>query len=118
MVRQGQQGQHPGGRRAGAVHLLLFIVHIIWFNYELKGTKKASPNLKATTHTKFILLQLGLLDVPMASVSRGMFSIPYDMGGMPMRDAVLSQIPIGALATALANASLEQQRTVSIWYVW
>lgn len=57
----------------------------------------------------------GLPDVPMPGVAGGMFSVPYDMGGMPMRDAALSQpIPIGALATALANASPEQQRTVSI----
>ncbi|KAJ6796046.1 polyadenylate-binding protein 8-like [Iris pallida] len=35
------------------------------------------------------------------------------MGGIPMRDAGLSQpIPIGALASALANASPEQQRTM------
>ncbi|KAE8703130.1 hypothetical protein F3Y22_tig00110474pilonHSYRG00178 [Hibiscus syriacus] len=43
----------------------------------------------------------------------GMLSVPYDIGGMPMRDASLSQpIPIGALASALANATLEQQRTM------
>ncbi|CAN1802954.1 Polyadenylate-binding protein 8 [Linum perenne] len=43
----------------------------------------------------------------------GMLSVPYDMAGMPMRDAGLSQpIPIGALATALANATPEEQRTM------
>lgn len=58
----------------------------------------------------------GLPDVPMPAVGSGMFSVPYDMGVGPMRDASpLSQpIPIGALATALANATPEQQRTVSI----
>lgn len=57
----------------------------------------------------------GLPDVPMPPVGSGMFSVPYDMGVGPMRDASpLSQpIPIGALATALANATPEQQRTVS-----
>ena len=43
----------------------------------------------------------------------GMLSVPYDMGGLPLRDAGMSQpIPIGALASALANSSPEQQRTV------
>lgn len=59
----------------------------------------------------------GLPDVPMPGVAGGMFSVPYDMGGMPMRDATLSQpIPIGALASALANATPDQQRTVSMFY--
>lgn len=54
-------------------------------------------------------------DVPMPGVAGGMFSVPFDMGGLQLRDTALSQpIPIGALATALANASPEQQRTVSI----
>jgi polyadenylate-binding protein len=42
-----------------------------------------------------------------------MLSAPYDMGGMPMRDAPVSQtVPIGTLASALANSSPEQQRTM------
>jgi polyadenylate-binding protein len=49
----------------------------------------------------------------MPGVAGGMYSVPYDVGGMPLRDASLSQqIPIGALASHLANASPEQQRTV------
>ncbi|RZS05689.1 hypothetical protein BHM03_00036232 [Ensete ventricosum] len=49
-------------------------------------------------------------DIPMPGVVGGMLS-PYDMGGLPMRDAPMSQpIPIGALASALANATPEQQR--------
>ncbi|KAJ6824633.1 polyadenylate-binding protein 8-like [Iris pallida] len=49
----------------------------------------------------------------MSGVAGGMLSVPYDLGGMPMRDAGMSQpIPIGALASALANASPEQQRTM------
>ncbi|KAE8667446.1 CBS domain-containing protein CBSX1 [Hibiscus syriacus] len=52
-------------------------------------------------------------DVSMSNVAGGMLSVPYDMGGMPMRDASLSQpIPVGALATALANATPDQQRTM------
>lgn len=60
-----------------------------------------------------------LPDVPMPGVAGGMFSVPFDMGGMPLRDAAMSQpIPIGALASALANASPEQQRTVSICFAF
>ena len=62
----------------------------------------------------------GMPDVPMPGVAGGMFSVPYEMGGMPMplRDAAHSQpIPIGALASALANATPDQQRTVSIFYI-
>lgn len=52
-------------------------------------------------------------DVPMPGVGGGMLSVPYDMSGMPLRDAGVPQpIPIGTLATALANATPEQQRTV------
>lgn len=55
-------------------------------------------------------------DVPMPGVAGGMLPVPYDMGaGMPMRDAAVGQpMPITALSTALANASPEQQRTVSL----
>ena len=61
----------------------------------------------------------GLPDVPMPGVAGGMFSVPYDVGGMPIRDAALpQQIPIGALASALANATPEQQRTVGIFFVF
>ena len=61
----------------------------------------------------------GLPDVPMPGVAGGMFSVPYDMGGMPLRDASLSSqpVPVGALASALANATPDQQRTVSIFYI-
>jgi polyadenylate-binding protein len=39
---------------------------------------------------------------------------PYEMGAPPMREmpGMMQPIPIGALATALANANPEQQRTV------
>lgn len=66
----------------------------------------------------------GLPDASMPGVAGGMLSVPYDMGGMPLRDASLSQpigpIPIGALASALANASPVQQRTVVIlfFFTW
>lgn len=52
-------------------------------------------------------------EVPMPGVAGGMLSVPYDMSGMPLRDASMAQpIPIGALASALANATPDHQRTV------
>ena len=46
----------------------------------------------------------------------GMISMPYDIGGAVSSGGVVSQpIPIGALASALANASPDQQRTVRIF---
>lgn len=51
-------------------------------------------------------------EVPMPGAPGGMLS-PYDMGSLPIREAAISQpIPTGTLATALANATPEQQRTV------
>ncbi|KOM48992.1 hypothetical protein LR48_Vigan07g269600 [Vigna angularis] len=51
-------------------------------------------------------------DVPLPGVAGGMMSVQYDMGGLPIRDAVGQPMPIQALATALANAPPEQQRTM------
>jgi polyadenylate-binding protein len=54
----------------------------------------------------------GMPDPAMHGVG-GVMPSPYEMGGMPMRDTAVSQpIPIGALATALANAPPDQQRMV------
>ncbi|KAM7479540.1 hypothetical protein LguiA_027753 [Lonicera macranthoides] len=56
----------------------------------------------------------GMPDVSMLGMGGGMLSVPYDMGGgMQLREAGISQpIPIGALATALANAIPAEQRTM------
>ena len=54
-------------------------------------------------------------EAPMHGVAGGMLP-SYEMGGMPMRDAGGHPQPpmsLSALATALANASPDQQRTVS-----
>lgn len=53
-------------------------------------------------------------DGPMPGLVGSMLS-PYDMGGLPMRDVGLSQpVPIGTLASALANATPEHQRMVML----
>ncbi|KAK9291035.1 hypothetical protein L1049_009219 [Liquidambar formosana] len=52
-------------------------------------------------------------DVPMPGVAGGMLSVPYDMSGMPLRDAAVGQpVSIPDLATALASATPVQQRTM------
>lgn len=55
-------------------------------------------------------------DLSIGGAPGGMLPIPYNMGGVPFRDASFSQQPMstGALATALANATPDQQRTVSL----
>ncbi|KAM1002829.1 hypothetical protein ACFX2I_003226 [Malus domestica] len=105
MVQQGQQGQRPGGRRAGSVQQNQQPVPIMQQQMLPRGRVYRYPSGR------------GIPDGPMPGVAGGMFSVPYDMGGggsMPIRDAALSQptVPIGALATALANATPEQQRTM------
>ncbi|CAA7406982.1 unnamed protein product [Spirodela intermedia] len=102
MVQQGQQQvQRPGGRRAGP------------------------GSMPPAAHQPMPLLQQQMLprgrmyrypqgrsmgEVPMRGVGGGM--IPMN-GGIPFLEAGVSQpIPIGALASALANASPEQQRTM------
>ncbi|KAJ6424342.1 hypothetical protein OIU84_025186 [Salix udensis] len=97
MVQQGQQGQRPGGRRAGAQQSQQ-PVQLMQQQMLPRGRVYRYPPGR------------GLPDVPMTG---SMLPVPYDMGGMPMRDAALSQsVPVGALATALANASPDQQRTM------
>lgn len=56
-------------------------------------------------------------EVPVPGVAGGLLSVPYDMGVTLPRDGSLGQpVPITALASALANAPPEQQRTVSIQF--
>ncbi|XP_043712091.1 polyadenylate-binding protein 8-like isoform X2 [Telopea speciosissima] len=104
MVQQGQQGQRPGGRRAGAgpVQQNQQPVPLMQQQMLPRGGRmyRYPPGRN-------------MPDVPMPGVAGGMLSMPYDMGGMPLRDSAMSQpIPISALASALANSSPEQQRTM------
>ncbi|CAK9179213.1 unnamed protein product [Ilex paraguariensis] len=87
MVLQGQQGQRPDGRRgAGPV----------------QQTQQQVP-----------LMQQQSTKLPMPGIAGSMLSVPYDMGGMVPRDAAMGQpMPITALASALANVPVEQQRTM------
>ncbi|XP_072972025.1 polyadenylate-binding protein 2-like [Typha angustifolia] len=101
-VQQGHQSQRPGGRRAGAG--------------PVQQTQQPMPAIQQQMLPRGRVYRYppgrNMLDVPMPGVAGGMYS-PYDMGGLPMRDAGMSQpIPIGTLASALANASPDQQRTM------
>ncbi|GLT47315.1 hypothetical protein SLA2020_210200 [Shorea laevis] len=107
MVQQGQQGQRPGGRRAGAVQQNQQPVPLIQQQMLPRGRVYRYPSGR------------GLPDVSMPGVAGGMLSVPYDMGGMPLRDTSISQPnPIGTLASALANATPDQQRTMLGEYLY
>lgn len=102
MVQQGQQGQRPGGRRGAG---------------PLQQTQQPVPMMQQQMLPRGRVYRYppgrNMPDVSMPGVAGGMLSVPYDMGGMPLRDAAVGQpMPITALATALANASPEQQRTM------
>ncbi|MBA0759675.1 hypothetical protein Gotri_022522 [Gossypium trilobum] len=102
MVQQGQQGQRPGGRRgAGAVQQTQQPMPMMQQQMMPRGRAYRYPPGR------------NMPEVPLSNVGGGMLSVPYDMGGMSLRDAGIGQpMPIPALATALANATPEQQRTM------
>lgn len=103
MVQQGQQGQRPGGRRAaGPGQQNQQPVPLMQQQMMPRGRMYRYPPGR------------NVPDASMAGIGGGgMVSVPYDMGGMPLRETVISQpIPIGALASALANASPTEQRTM------
>ncbi|KAL3722357.1 hypothetical protein ACJRO7_034693 [Eucalyptus globulus] len=99
--QQGQQGQRPGGRRAGVVQQSQQPVPMMQQQMLPRGRVYRYPTGR------------GLPDMSVPGVAGGMMPMPYDMGGMPLRDTPISQpLPITALASALANASPDQQRTM------
>ncbi|CAH9078127.1 unnamed protein product [Cuscuta europaea] len=101
--QQGQQGQRQGGRRGVAPG---------------QQAQQPMPLMQQQMHHprggrmyhRFQSHGRNVQEVP-AGVAGGMLSAPYDIGGggvMLHREAV----PINALASALANAPPEQQRTM------
>ncbi|KAI9165758.1 hypothetical protein LWI28_019902 [Acer negundo] len=102
MVQPGQQSQRPGGRRGGGPG---------------QQTQQPHPLMQPQMLPRGRVYRYppgrNMPDVPMAGVPGGMLPVPYDMGGMPFRDASFSQpMQTGALASALANATPEHQRTL------
>ncbi|KAL3651754.1 poly(A) binding protein Pab2 [Castilleja foliolosa] len=103
MVQQGQLGPRPGGRRSNAVPMQQGPQPVPLMQQQMvpRGRGYRYPPGR------------GIPDVSFQGVPGGMISAPYEMGGLPLRDAGISQpIPIGALASALANASPNEQRTM------
>lgn len=103
MVQQGQQGQRPGGRRgAGPVQQAQQPVPLMPQQMLPRG--RVYPRYPPGRNVP---------DVGGVPGVGGMLSVPYDMAGMLPRDAAIGQsMPIPALASALANAPPEQQRTM------
>ncbi|XP_011074396.1 polyadenylate-binding protein 8-like [Sesamum indicum] len=102
LVQQGQQGQRPGGRRGGG---------------PVQQNQQPVPLMQQQMLPRGRMYRFppgrNVPDVPIPGVAGGMLSVPYDMGGMLPRDAAIPQpMPITALASALANATPEQQRTM------
>lgn len=102
MVQQGQQGQRPGGRRgAGPVQQTPQPVPLMQQQMIPRGRMYRFPPGR------------NIADMTMPGVGGGMLPVPYDMAGMLPRDAAIGQpMPITALASALANAPADQQRTM------
>ncbi|KAG5543501.1 hypothetical protein RHGRI_016284 [Rhododendron griersonianum] len=102
LVHQGQQGQRPGGRRGGG---------------PVQQAQQPLPMMQQQMMPRGRVYRYppgrNMLDVSMPGVGGGMLSVPYDMGGMLPRDGSIGQpLAVPALATALANAPLDQQRTM------
>ncbi|KAM0034868.1 hypothetical protein Hdeb2414_s0015g00439811 [Helianthus debilis subsp. tardiflorus] len=107
VVQQGQQGQRLGGRRGtGPVQQNQQSVPMMQPQMVPRGRMYRGP-------------ARNMADANMAAgVGGGMLPVPYDMagvGGVLPRDAtapIPQPMPITALASALANASPDQQRTM------
>ncbi|XP_044470296.1 polyadenylate-binding protein 4-like [Mangifera indica] len=99
MVQPGQQNQRPGGRRSGAGPLPQALQPIPLMQPQMlpRGRGYRYPPGR------------NMPEVPMSAVPGGMLPVSYDMGGIPFRDATMQT---GALASALANAAPDQQRTL------
>nr|WDD38965.1 polyadenylate-binding protein 2 [Fagopyrum tataricum] len=108
MVQPGQQGQRPGGRRGTG---------------PMQQNPPPVPLMQQQMHPRGRVYRYppgpgrSMQDAPPMHGGAGGGMIPsYDMGGgMPLRDAAggLAQpMSLSALATALANAAPDQQRTM------
>ncbi|XP_075501738.1 polyadenylate-binding protein 2-like [Primulina tabacum] len=101
MVQQGHQGPRPGGRRVNAVPMQQGPQPVMQQQMLPRGRGFRYP------------LGRGMPDVSMQGIPGNMLPVPYEMSGLPLHNAGISQpIPIGALASALANASPIEQRTM------
>ncbi|KAG6422084.1 hypothetical protein SASPL_118647 [Salvia splendens] len=101
LVQQGQQGHRPGGRRGGPGQQNQQPVPMMQQQMMPRGMMYRYPAGR------------NVPDAPIPGVGGGVLPVPYDMAGILPRDAAIPQpIPISALASSLANATPEQQRTM------
>ncbi|XP_074557211.1 polyadenylate-binding protein 2-like [Curcuma longa] len=101
MVQPGQQVQRPGGRHgtSGSIH------------QNQQQPMPMIPQQMLSRGGRPYRYPAGRNVQDVSGMAGGLF--PYDMGGMPVRDAAISHpIPIGELAKALTNATPEHQRTL------
>ncbi|KAL1564776.1 Polyadenylate-binding protein 8 [Salvia divinorum] len=99
LVLQGQQVQRPSGRRGGPPQQNQPQVPMMHQQMMPSGRMHRYPTGR------------NVPDGSVPGVAGGILSVPFDMGGMLPRDSSAPQ-PITALASALANATPEQQRTM------
>ncbi|XP_074580752.1 polyadenylate-binding protein 2-like [Curcuma longa] len=104
MVQYGQQVQgRPGGRRGPSGPVYQTQQHPIPMIQQQMISRGGRPYRYPP----------GRNMQEVAGTGGGMFSLPYDMSSMPVRDAGISQpIPIGDLTSALTNATPAQQRSM------
>lgn len=103
LVRPGQQGQRPGARRT-----------------PLQQLQQPQPSFQQQMIPRGSRMMRyppvrNVPEVPLPGVGGGMLPVPFDMSSVPIPapDAGISQsLPMGTMASALANATPEQQRTV------
>ncbi|KAF4380837.1 hypothetical protein F8388_017191 [Cannabis sativa] len=103
IVQPGQQNQRPGGRRAGAGPV-----------QQNRQPPLVQPQMlpRGRGYHRFPPGR-NMPDLSIGGAPGGMLPVPYNMGGVPFRDSSFNQpMSTGALATALANSTPEQQRTL------
>ncbi|XP_021753342.1 polyadenylate-binding protein 2-like [Chenopodium quinoa] len=101
MVQQGQQGPRPSGRRGGGGPVQQSQQPIMMQQQMMpRGRYHRYPPARP------------LPDAPIPGVTGGVLpGGQFDMGGMQMRESAMSPtVPVGTLATLLANATPEHQR--------
>ncbi|PKA63556.1 Polyadenylate-binding protein 2 [Apostasia shenzhenica] len=102
MMQQGQHAQRPGIRRAGGAGGIRPQQAVPMMQHQMfpRGRAYRYPPGRSG------------YEAPMPGFAGG--TLPsYEMASWPLRDSSISQqIPVGALTSALANASPEQQRTI------
>ncbi|XP_073022877.1 polyadenylate-binding protein 8-like [Primulina eburnea] len=94
MVQQGPQGPHPGGRRANGVPMQQGPQPVPVMQQPMlpRGRGYRYPPVCSTP------------DVSLQGMAGSMIHVPYEMGGVPLREAGISQpIPIGALESLNIN---------------